>query len=86
MRSIAFLVSLVVAGLAHAQQVNRADPKSPPAAAPGRDEASQRKLDDAAVASQRKLADEGSREARLSGKGLCGASARDVEARERRRH
>jgi hypothetical protein len=58
MRSIAFLVSLVVAGLAHAQQVNRADPKSPPAAAPGRDEASQRKLDDAAVASQRKLADE----------------------------
>jgi hypothetical protein len=58
MRSIAFLFSLVVAGSAHAQQVNHADPKSPPAAAPGRDEASQRKLDDAAIASQRKLADE----------------------------
>jgi hypothetical protein len=58
MRSIAFLVSLIVAGLAYAQPVNRADPKLPPAVAPARDEASQRKLDDAAVASQQKLADE----------------------------
>jgi hypothetical protein len=54
---VAFLALLLVAGSAQAQPVD--DVKSQPAAASARDEASQRKFDDAAAASQRKLMDEG---------------------------
>jgi len=56
MRITAFAMLLVVAGSAHAQPTNR--PTSSPVTAPVKDEAAQRKLDDAAAAGQQKLADE----------------------------
>jgi hypothetical protein len=59
MRITAFAMLLVVAGSAHAQPANRPTPsaKTSPATAP-KDEAAQRKLDEAAAAGQQKLADE----------------------------
>ena len=60
MRITAFAILLVVAGSAHAQPANRptSSAKTSPATAPVKDEAAQRKLDDAAAAGQQKLADE----------------------------
>ena len=61
MRITAFAMLLVVAGSAHAQPANRPTPsaKTSPATAPVKDEAAQRKLDEAAAAGgQQKLADE----------------------------
>ena len=60
MRITAFAMLLVVTGSAHAQPANRPTPsaKTSPATAPVKDEAAQRKLDDAAAAGQQKLADE----------------------------
>ena len=54
MRITAFAMLLVVAGSAHAQPANRPTPsgKTSPATAPVKDEAAQRKLDDAAAAGQ----------------------------------
>ena len=56
MRITAFAMLLVVAGSAHAQPANRPTPsaKTSPATAPVKDEAAQRKLDDAAAAGQQK--------------------------------
>src|SRR3954451_14326567 len=80
MRITAFAILLVVAGSAHGQPANRPtlSAKASPATAPVKDEAAQRKLDDAAAAGQQKLADENSHAPKPSGRRSCVASALDA--------